>query len=80
MQNNVLIWAQGQGEVSKKGLMKESGKMRRVCAAGGGYSGNPSIGLSPVTQRQPLSDPTAKTTVNSAAVHNAQSSQRSHTF
>ena len=64
MQNNVLIWAQGQGEVSKKGLMKESGKMRRVCAAGGGYSGNPSIGLSPVTQRQPLSDPTAKTTVN----------------
>ena len=28
------------------------------------YSVNPTIGLSPVTQRQPLSDPTAKTTVN----------------
>ena len=80
MHNNVLIWAQGQGEVSKKGLMKENGKMRSVCGWCRGYSGNPSIGLSPVTQRQPLSDPTAKTTVNSAAVHNAQSSQRSHTF
>ena len=34
MHNNVLIWAQGQGEVSKKGLMKENGKMRSVCAAG----------------------------------------------
>ena len=48
-----------------------------MCSGGGGYSGNPSIGLSPVTQRRPLSDPTAKTTVNSAAVHNAQSSQQS---
>ena len=30
---------------------------------GGPSGGNPTIGLSPVTQRQPLSDPTAKTTL-----------------
>ena len=34
MHKDVLIWVQGQGEVSKKGLMKESVKMRSACAAG----------------------------------------------
>ena len=42
-------------------------RMRSVSIGSGserGHSVNPTIGLSPVTQRQPLSDPTAKTTVN----------------